>query len=159
LPQNVEEVSLFSNTRSGQNRNQHIAALFMLISQIFHFKIIDYKFLEKGHTTHMEVDSMRSAIEYSQKHVPVFIMRDWMNIFKLARSNRNKNQSADKYACQKLKFDDLENLKKLSAYLIQNRTRDSMKCKVQWLKIKRMRHEKEKTNIILFQLRSGQRVS
>jgi hypothetical protein len=61
-------------------------------------------------------------------------MHDWMNIFKKARSNRNKN--ADKYACQDLKFDDLKNMKKLSAYLIQNRTCDSMNCKAQWLKIK-----------------------
>jgi hypothetical protein len=32
----------------------------------------------------MEVDSMHSAIEYAEKHVPVFIMRNWMNIFKTA---------------------------------------------------------------------------
>jgi hypothetical protein len=97
----------------------------------------------------MEVDSMHSAIEYAQKHVLVVIMRDWMNILKMARSNRNKNKNADKYACRELKF-DFKNLKKLSAYLIQNRTRDSMNYKVQWLKIKRMHYEKEKPNIILF---------
>jgi hypothetical protein len=55
----------------------------------------------------MEVDSMHSAIEYVQKHVLVVIMRDWMNTFKMAKSNRNKNKNADKYACQELKFDDL----------------------------------------------------
>jgi hypothetical protein len=77
-------------------------------------------------------------------------MRDWMNIFKTARSNRNKNYNADKYACQKLKFDDFKNLKKLSAYQIQNRACDSMNCKVQWLKINRMIYEKEKPNIIFF---------
>jgi predicted RNA binding protein with dsRBD fold (UPF0201 family) len=96
----------------------------------------------------MEVNSMHSAIEYAQKHVLVVIMRDWMNIFKITRSNRNRN--ADKYACQEWKFDDLKNLKKLPAYLIQNRIRDSMNRKVQWLKIKRMRYEKEKPNIIFF---------
>jgi hypothetical protein len=48
----------------------------------------------------MEVDSMQSAIGCAQKHVPVFIMRDWMNIFKMERSNRNKNKNADKYACE-----------------------------------------------------------
>jgi hypothetical protein len=68
----------------------------------------------------------------------------------MARSNRNKNKNADKYGCQELKLNDLENLKKLSAYLIQNRTHDSVNCKVQWLKIKRMRYEKEKPNIIFF---------
>jgi hypothetical protein len=81
----------------------------------------------------MEVDSMHSAIEYAQKHVPVVVMCDWMNILKRARSNRNKNKNADKYARQELKF-DFKNLKKLSAYLIQNKTRDSMNCKVQGLK-------------------------
>jgi hypothetical protein len=99
--------SLYFLTRSGQNSDQYIAVLFMFmfISQTFHFKIIEHKFLEKGHT-HMEVDSMHSAIEYAQKHVPVFIMRDWMKLFKMARSNSNKNKNADKYACQELKFDD-----------------------------------------------------
>jgi hypothetical protein len=85
----------------------------MFISQTFHFKIIEHKFLEKGHT-HMEVDSTHSATEYAQKHVPVFIMYDWMNFFKMARSNRNKNKNADKYVCQELKFSHLKNLKKLS---------------------------------------------
>jgi ribosomal protein S18 len=94
----------------------------------------------------MEVDFMHSVIEYAQKHVLV-IMHDWMNIFKMARSNRNKNKNADKYACQELKFIDFKNLKKLSAYVIQNRTLDSMNCKVQWLKTKRMRYESEKPNI------------
>jgi hypothetical protein len=90
----------------------------MFISQTFHFKIIEHKFLEKGHTntqththTHMEVDSMHTAIEYTKKKVPVFVMRDWMDIFKMAGSNRNKNKNADKYACQESKFDDLKNLK------------------------------------------------
>jgi hypothetical protein len=134
--------SLYFLTPSGQNHNQYIAALFIL--QTFHFKITEHKFLEKGHT-HMEVDTMLNAIEYAQKHVPVIVMRHWMNIFKMARSNRNKNMNADKYACQELKLDDLKNLEKLSAYLIQNRTRDSM----DW-KVKRMRYEEEKPNIIFF---------
>jgi hypothetical protein len=99
--------SLHFLTRSGQNSDQYIAALFMFISQTFYFKIIEHKFLEKGHT-HMELDSMHSTTEYAQKHVLVVIMRDWMDIFKMARSNRNKNM---KYACQELKFDDLKNLK------------------------------------------------
>jgi hypothetical protein len=41
---------LFSDTCSGQNHNQYIAALFMFILLTFHFKIIEHKFLEKGHT-------------------------------------------------------------------------------------------------------------
>jgi hypothetical protein len=141
--------SLYFLTHSGQNSDQYIAVLFMFISQTFHFKIIEHKFLEKGHT-HMEVDSMHSAIEYAQKHVLVVITRDWMNIFKMARSNRNRNTNADNYACRESKFDDFRNLKTLSAYLIQNRTRDSMNRKVQWLKIKRMRYEKDKSNIVIF---------
>jgi phage FluMu gp28-like protein len=68
----------------------------------------------------------------------------------MARSNKNKNKNGDKNASQELKFNDFKRLKKLSAYLIQNRTRDSMNCKVQWLKIKRMRYEKDKPNIIIF---------
>jgi hypothetical protein len=67
--------SLYFLTRSGQNHNQYIAALFMFVSQTFHFHIIEHKFMEKGHT-HVKVDSMHNAIEYAQKHVLVVIMRD-----------------------------------------------------------------------------------
>jgi hypothetical protein len=57
LSTTVKEVSLFSDTCSGQNRTQYIAALFINICQNYHFQVLEHKFLEKGHT-HMQVDSI-----------------------------------------------------------------------------------------------------
>lgn len=149
LPSIIEEVSLFSDTCSGQNRNQFMAALFMYIVQKFHFKIIEHKFMEKGHS-HMECDSMHSAIESSKKHVQIYIMQDWLNVFQLARSKRNRNKQKDYYVTKELRFSDFKDLKHLAKQMINNTTLDTMNCKVKWLKIKRLRFEKEKPGAILF---------
>ena len=62
LPQTVNHLSIFSDTCKGQNRNQHLAALFMFNVQTTYLNIIEQKYLESGHSQ-MEVDSMHSAIE------------------------------------------------------------------------------------------------
>lgn len=87
LPDNVTEISLFSDTCSGQNRNQFIAALFLFIVQNSTLNIIEHNFLESGHS-YMEVDSMHSAIENDKNNVLVYTMHDWLNVFRLAHSNR-----------------------------------------------------------------------
>ena len=69
LPNNIKEISLFSDTCSGQNRNQFIAALFIyIVQQDNHIEAIQHNFMEKGHS-YMEVDSMHSAIETAKKCV------------------------------------------------------------------------------------------
>ena len=58
-----EEVVMFSDTCGGQNRNQYIAALLLyIVTNHRSIKSIDYIFMVQGHS-HMEVDSMHSAIE------------------------------------------------------------------------------------------------
>ncbi|CAG5053635.1 unnamed protein product [Parnassius apollo] len=86
IPENVTEVSLFSDTCGGQNRNQFIAALLLrVINQSKQLQIIEHKFLESGHS-YMEADSMHSSIEYAKKHRVVYCLSDWINIYKDARS-------------------------------------------------------------------------
>lgn len=86
VPEEVTEVSLFSDTCGGQNRNQFVAAILLwVIQNSNHLKIIEHKFLESGHS-YMEADSMHSAIESAKKNVDLFCMTDWINIFKRARS-------------------------------------------------------------------------
>lgn len=88
LPPHVKEVSLWSDTCGGQNRNQHVAALLLYLVQVSpHLETIDHKFLESGHS-YMEADSMHSAIERAKKYIPVYTMRDWLNIFHIAKSSR-----------------------------------------------------------------------
>lgn len=50
IPDNVTEISLFSDTCGGQNRYQFIASLFLYITQTFNnINVIEHKFMEKGH--------------------------------------------------------------------------------------------------------------
>lgn len=153
LPVEVKEVSLFSDTCGGQNRNQYVAALFLYISQTFHLEVIEHKFLEKGHSK-MEADSMHSAIEYAQKNVSVMCMRDWLTIFSMARSDRKTSKARKPakggYLTKEFKFDEFFDLKDLSASLIENRTTDSTGKTVKWLQIKRLRYEKAQPGVILF---------
>lgn len=151
LPESVIHVSLFSDTCGGQNRNQHMAALFLYVADKLQFEIIEHKFMEKGHS-HMEVDSMHSAIEYAQKNVPVYIMRDWLNIFLMARSNRKyyKSKRSSGYVVKEIQYNEFLDLKALSQLLIKNRNCDSEGQKVDWLRIKRLCFKKSSPGIIFF---------
>lgn len=54
LSPSVEHITLYSDTCTGQNRNQYVAAAMMFsLRQNLNIKVIDQKFLESGHT-HME---------------------------------------------------------------------------------------------------------
>ena len=56
LPSNMEQVTLYSDYCSGQNRNQFLAAgLLYTVNTNPNIKVIEQKFLESGHT-HMECD-------------------------------------------------------------------------------------------------------
>ncbi|KAJ4428480.1 hypothetical protein ANN_24517 [Periplaneta americana] len=90
--------------------------------------------MEKGHSL-METNSMHSTIEYAQRCVPVYIMRDWLNVFLMARSNRNKNKRSSSFIVKELKFDEFVELKVLSQVLIKNKKCDSEGQNAEWLRI------------------------
>lgn len=149
LPAQVTRVSLWSDTCRGQNRNQYIAALFLFIVRTTRLEVLVHKFLEKGHS-YMECDSMDSAIESIKKRMTVFSMNDWLNIFRLARSKRNRNKKSECYTVKELLFSDFVDHKALASQIIKNRTIDTDSNKVNWLKIKLMKYEKEQPDSILF---------
>ena len=111
LPTNVTELSLFSDTCGGQNRNKQIATALVYAVQTTHVTIIHQKFLERGHSQ-MEVDSMHSAIESAKRNVAVYTMIDWLNIF---RSARRRNPCT----VQQLSYADIDDLKQLSKIYIR----------------------------------------
>ena len=61
LPIAIKEVSRFSDTCGGQNRNQNVAALLLHSVQTLTVEVIYQNLLESGHTM-MECDSMQAAI-------------------------------------------------------------------------------------------------
>lgn len=142
LPESIKEISLYSDTCSGQNRNQYIAALFLYVVVHTNIEVIHHNFMESGHS-YMEVDSMHSTIESAKKHVPVYTMHDWLNICRLARSQRN-NKKCSGYSVHELLYTDIIDLKSLAGILIKNRTTDNYGAQVSWLKIKVMRYDKYK---------------
>ncbi|KAJ8934545.1 hypothetical protein NQ314_013286 [Rhamnusium bicolor] len=135
IPEGIKEISLYSDTCSGQNRNQFIAALFMYIVQYTNIQVLQHNFLEKGHF-YMEVDSMHSAIETAKKNVDIYTMNDLLNIFKLARSKRIRNKKSSPYYVKELRFQDFLDLKSLASVFLKNRIKDDAGNKVSWLKIK-----------------------
>lgn len=149
LPADVKEVSLFSDTCSGQNRNKYIAALFLYAVQKLSIDVINHNFMEKGHS-YMEVDSMHSAIESAKKYIPVYTMQDWLNIFKIARSKRGRNSISGEYNVEEFSYSDIKDLKELASKIIKNTSLDSDGNKVNWLKIKCFKYEKKNPNIIKF---------
>lgn len=151
IPHHVKEISLFSDTCGGHNRNQFISAFFMYVVNKTHLEIVEHKFMESGHS-YLEVDSMHSAIEVAKENVSVYSVNDWINIMVIARSNRRKrkNKKSDPYIVEELKFSDIVDLKSLGENLIKNRTLDDKGEKVQWFKIKVLRFEKKQPGVILF---------
>ena len=91
LPDTVTEIFIFLDTCGGQNCNQHIAALFLYLTQTTHLDDINHKYLKSGHTF-IEVDSRHSTIE-NEDFVPVYSVSDWINVMRRARSTRNRKKA------------------------------------------------------------------
>ncbi|KAL4717135.1 hypothetical protein ACJJTC_017022 [Scirpophaga incertulas] len=88
VPENITEISLFSDTCGGQNRNQFIAALLLwAVQKIGHLKVIEHSIWH----SHMEADSMHSSIETAKKNAAIYSMMDWISIFKRARRKKFKS--------------------------------------------------------------------
>lgn len=85
LPEHVQEVTMYSDTCGGQNKNSIMnAVLQTLLSHKPTVKKINQKFLVPGHT-HLDCDTDHSVIERKKKgdiHVP----RDWLNLVRSASS-------------------------------------------------------------------------
>lgn len=91
IPENVKEVTFYSDTCGGQNRNSHISGMFLKAMADFpHFNVIHHKFLVPGHT-HMECDVDHGLIEKKKKQLsmPIYHPHDW---FQLVRSTGKKQQ-------------------------------------------------------------------
>lgn len=71
-PPGVTEVTFYSDTALGQNRNHIISAMFIRALCSFpNLKIINQKFMESGHSE-MECDSVHSAIESRGRKINIY---------------------------------------------------------------------------------------
>lgn len=143
LPSNVEHVTIFSDTCGGQNRNIQVAAFLLhLVAVHPTLKTIEQKFLESGHSF-MEADSMHSAIESRRKNLEICSPHEWENVF---RSARKKNP----YKTKELTYKDFLDLKTLAHTTINNSRMNQARQKVNWLKIKCLKYEKQNIDVISY---------
>ena len=134
LPHTVTEVTLYSDTCGGQNRNQNIAAMFMYADQhSTTLKCITHNFLESGHS-HMECDSMHAAIEHEKRYVDVFTMLDWISIFGRARRRHP-------YKVKNFHYEDFYDFQKLAKDTMKKRRRDENI--INWLLVKSFMYVKD----------------
>ena len=133
LPDHVRKIDILSDNCSGQNKNVQIIAMCLYaIEYIKHLDVITHTFLETGHT-HMECDSMHSAIESAQKNLKVHSMGQWESILSMARKKMP-------YKVQRLQFSDFLDLKCLVKEMIVNKSKDVQGETVNWRNIRSMRY-------------------
>ncbi|KAJ8946648.1 hypothetical protein NQ314_008820 [Rhamnusium bicolor] len=104
-----EHIIVWSDNCPSQNHNiQMILGYFYIMTIKQSIKIIDHKFLLRGHT-HMEVDSIHSQIEREMKRLPSFaIMTPW-DWQQLARMCGTKN----KFEVVEMEIPDFKNFNNL----------------------------------------------
>ncbi|KAE9544349.1 hypothetical protein AGLY_001528 [Aphis glycines] len=147
LPTEVTNITLYSDSCGGQNRNHNIMALMIYIIQTTNIIQIEHKFMESGHSM-MEVDSMHSAIENAKRNVPIYGAQDWLTIFQVARSTRNRNKSKPPYEVKEMQYKDFMNLQKLSSLFLKNKKVDTDGNIMNWLKVKCLEYRKDNPYIV-----------
>ncbi|XP_070184874.1 uncharacterized protein [Littorina saxatilis] len=146
LSPQVKHVVLYSDTCTGQNRNQYVAAaLPQHVQDSDTLQIIDQKYLESGHTQ-MECDTMHSTIEAAKKNVKVSIPDQWNTVIECARPKQP-------YTIQEIHHTDVLDLKHLAATNLRNTKTDVSGHRINWLKIKWLRYLKGDADTIFFKYR------
>ena len=81
----VKEITLYSDTYGGQNRNKHIVAAFLyVINKENNIQTIYHKFFEPGHSQ-MESDSIHAQAENAKKKTVVYVPSQWNTVISLSR--------------------------------------------------------------------------
>ncbi|KAK7093661.1 hypothetical protein V1264_007365 [Littorina saxatilis] len=148
LPPNITHVVLYSDTCSGQNRNQYAAAALQYVAQkLPNIETIDQTFLESGHT-HMECDSMHACIERAKKNVTIHIPDQWNTVLQMARPSAP-------YTVVPIKHSDIQDFKMLASSSMRNTKTDISGTRILWTKIKWIRYGKGETDTLFFKYTPG----
>lgn len=110
LPPEVTEVTFYSDTRGGQNKNNAVAMMFMYLLHVHPtLETINHKFLISGHS-HMECDSDHALIERTKKKTQLKInhLNDWMQLIRSCKINNG-------FAIVPMKLDNFLNFAELSS--------------------------------------------
>lgn len=90
LPAEVKEVTFYSDTCGGQNKNNTVAMMFTYLLHVHPtLQTINHKFLVSGHS-HMECDSDHALIEKAKKKTQLKInhLNDWVQLVRSSKINK-----------------------------------------------------------------------
>lgn len=138
----VRELSMFSDSCAGQNRNQFTMAALVYSVQSTVLDVMHLKFLETGHTQ-MEVDSIHAVIERRKKAVEIQIPDDWLNVIRSARASRP-------YVVDELSYSDFLDFKKYSKEIIRTAKIDSNGNKIKWNDIRWLKYDTSSPDVIFY---------
>lgn len=145
LPPHVEEITLYSDSCAGQNKNSHIIAMYFALLK-YHptLKVINHKFLIPGHT-HMECDGDHALIERTRKRTEAKIHhpRDWYQLVRLT----GKRRPFKVIEMDKSKFFDFAKLLKTE---LQIKKKDEAGDPFNWLKVREIKVDKDNIGIMYF---------
>ncbi|CAF4948439.1 unnamed protein product [Pieris macdunnoughi] len=141
---NVDHLILFSDCCPGQNRNSVLVAMFnyIITSPDNEIRVIDYKFLEPGHT-YMECDNMHSTIERASEYAKIYIPDDWQNVIRLARKD-------NPYNVQVMEHTDFLDFKSLRSTIIPNTMKATDGTVLQWANVRWLRFNKNIPHSLFF---------
>lgn len=135
LDPSVNDITFYSDTASGQNRNCINAAMFLKAVSELPVEVVNQKFMESGHSE-MECDSVHSSIETRGNKVDIFTPEGW---YATARTAKTKKPF---YKVVELNFDQFLNFKKVSSMVIKNRNKNEKGETANWLKMKWIQYRK-----------------
>lgn len=143
LPNTVTHLTTWSDTCSGQNRNKFLLAamVFAVNSPNTHVNLIDIIYLESGHS-YMECDSMHSKIEKAKKNKRIYIPSEMRMIVEQARMKPKP------FNVNVLNFNEFWDFKTLFTETIKNSTLTSNGEKVEYLKIKWFRFQRDSEEVL-----------
>lgn len=139
----TNEVTFYSDTASGQNRNSVVAAMFLRAVEQLPIGIINQKFMESGHSE-MGCDSVHSTIEARGKQVDVFTPEGWYMVARTAKTRKPYHKVVE------MVHTDFLDFKKFSSQVITNKTMSQIGEKVKWLKVKWFQYRKSETKTIYY---------
>ena len=124
----VKEITVYSDTCGGQNRNKHVVAAFLFaINKENNIQTINHKFFEPGHSQ-MEFDSIHAQVENAKKKTVVYVPSQWNTVISLSRKKKP-------YVVIPMKYTDFLDLKGFSKQNCPNMKMSTMGTRVNWLKV------------------------
>lgn len=110
LPNDVTEITIWSDNCAGQNRNTMLFCMYLYaVKKIPHIQVINHKFLLTGHT-HMKVDAVHATIEKKKKKLSTMSIqtpREWAQFI---RTCQTKNKPFLVYEMSQEDFTNWANL-------------------------------------------------